>query len=198
MAFDETYDFVIVGSGAASIPAALAAKSLGGSAVILEKQDKFGGSTAYSGGVVWIPNSPLHGATDSEEAGREYLNSLLDERAEKASPIAKREMFLKKGPEAIQFLMDQGMKFILVLWPDYYPDKPGGHATGRSLMAPLLDLNELGEWKDKLGVFYGFPRMPVNSWEFVFLTLAKRTLRGKISALGLGWRPDEIYTLQAL
>lgn len=188
MAFDESYDFVIVGSGAASIPAALAAKSLGGSAVILEKQDKFGGSTAYSGGVVWIPNSPLHGSTDSEEAGRQYLNALLDERAEKASPIAKREMFLKKGPEAIQFLMDQGMKFILVLWPDYYPDKPGGHATGRSLMAPLLDLNELGEWKDKLGFFYGFPRMPVNSWEFVFLTLAKRTLRGKISALGLGWR----------
>jgi 3-oxosteroid 1-dehydrogenase len=84
--------------------------------------------------------------------------------------------------------MDQGIKFILVLWPDYYPDKPGGHATGRSLMCELLDLNELGEWKDKLGYFYGFPRMPVNSWEFVFLTLAKRTMRGKLSALGLGFR----------
>ena len=188
MPFDESFDLVIVGSGAASVPAALTARSLGQSAVILEKQDKFGGSTAYSGGVAWIPNSPLHGATDSEEAGRQYLNALLDERADKASPPAKREMFLKEGPKAIRFLMDQGIKFILVLWPDYYPDKPGGHATGRSLMCELLDLNELGEWKDKLGYFYGFPRMPVNSWEFVFLTLAKRTWRGKLSALGLGWR----------
>ena len=68
MAFDESYDFVIVGSGAASVPAALVAKSLGGSAVILEKQAFFGGSTAYSGGVVWIPNSPLHG-----EIGRAHV-----------------------------------------------------------------------------------------------------------------------------
>jgi 3-oxosteroid 1-dehydrogenase len=188
MPFDESYDLVIVGSGAASVPAALTAKSLGQSAVILEKQALFGGSTAYSGGVAWIPNSPLHGNTDSEEAGRQYLESLLDERAAKSAPPAKREMFLKQGPKAIQFLMDQGIKFILVLWPDYYPDKPGGHATGRSLMCELLDLNELGEWKDKLGYFYGFPRMPVNSWEFVFLTLAKRTWRGKLSALGLGFR----------
>ena len=47
MNYDESYDFVIVGSGAASVPSALIAKSLGKTAVILEKQDKFGGSTAY-------------------------------------------------------------------------------------------------------------------------------------------------------
>ena len=188
MEFDEAFDFVIVGSGAGAVPAALAAKHLGGTTAIFEKQALFGGSTAYSGGVAWIPNSPLHGSTDSEEAGRAYLDALIPGDGGKASPHAKREMFLKKGPEAIRFLMDQGLKFILVLWPDYYPQLPGGHASGRSLMCELFDLNELGDWKDKLAFFYGFPRLPVNSWEFVFLTLAKRTWRGRLSALRLGAR----------
>jgi 3-oxosteroid 1-dehydrogenase len=188
MDFDESFDFVIVGSGAGSVPAALAVKALGGSAVIVEKQAKFGGSTAYSGGVAWIPNSPLHGANDSEEAGRKYLDALIPGDGGKASPRAKREMFLKEGPAAIQFLFDQGIKFILVLWPDYYPQLPGGHATGRSLMCELFDVNELGAWKDKLGYFHGFPRMPVNSWEFVNLTLAKRTWKGRLAALRLGAR----------
>ena len=188
MDFDESFDFVIVGSGAGSVPAALAARALGGSAVIVEKQAVFGGSTAYSGGVAWIPNSPLHGATDSEEAGRQYLDALIPGDGGKASPRAKREMFLKKGPESIRFLLDQGIKFILVLWPDYYPQLPGGHATGRSLMCELFDVNELGAWKDKLGFFYGFPRLPVNSWEFKNLTLAKRTWQGRFAALRLGAR----------
>ena len=188
MTFDESYDLVIVGSGAGAVPAALAAKALGASSVIVEKQDKFGGSTAYSGGVAWIPNSPLHGSDDSEEAGRQYLDALIPGDGGKASPRAKREMFLKQGPKAIQFLLDQGIKFILVLWPDYYPSLPGGHATGRALMCELFDVNELGEWKDRLGFFYGFPRLPVNSWEFVNLTLAKRTWAGKFAALRLGFR----------
>jgi 3-oxosteroid 1-dehydrogenase len=188
MDFDEIFDFVIIGSGAGSVPAALATKASGGSAVIVEKLDKFGGSTAYSGGVVWIPNSPLHGATDSEEDGRRYLDALIPGDGGKASPRAKREMFLKQGPEAIRFLIGQGIKFILVHWPDYYPQLPGGHATGRSLMCELFDINELGDWKDKLGFFYGFPRLPVNSWEFVNLTLAKRTWKGRFAALRLGGR----------
>ena len=106
MNYDESFDFVIVGSGAASVPAALVAQSVGKTAVILEKQDKFGGSTAYSGGVLWIPNSPLHGSDDSEEAGRTYLNAVIAATGDpgKASPPAKREMFLKEGPKSIQFL----------------------------------------------------------------------------------------------
>lgn len=188
MHFDESFDFVIVGSGAGSVPAALAAKRRGATSVILEKQSLFGGSTAYSGGVAWIPNSPLHGQTDSEGAARTYLDALLADDRSKASPRAKREMFLRKGPQAIRFLMDEGLRFILVLWPDYYPHLPGGHATGRSLMCELFDINELGPWKDRLGYFHGFPRLPVNSWEFVNLTLAKCTWRGRLAALRLAGR----------
>ena len=188
MAYDESFDLVIVGSGAGSVPAALAAKALGRSALIIEKQAVFGGSTAYSGGVAWIPNSPLHGSKDTEEAGRTYLNGLIGANGGKASPPAKREKFIKEGPKSIKFLLDQGIKFIWVHWPDYYSNAPGGHEYGRSLMCELFDINELGEWKDKVGSFYGFPPMPVNSWEFVNLTLAKRTWKGKAAALRLAAR----------
>ncbi|MCB2078732.1 MAG: FAD-binding protein [Novosphingobium sp.] len=185
MAFDETYDLVIIGSGCASVPAALAAKSLGGSAVIIEKQALFGGSTAYSGGIAWMPNNPLLD-DDSEEASRTYLNHIVGE-PDKASPIAKREAFLKEGPKAVQFLLDQGVELIRVPWPDYYSSAPGGHEYGRTISGALFDLNELGEWRDRLGYFYGFPQLPVASYEFVDLTLAKRTWKGKKAALRLAW-----------
>jgi 3-oxosteroid 1-dehydrogenase len=185
MEFDETFDIVIVGSGCASVTAALAAEAQGGSAVILEKQELFGGSTAYSGGIAWIPNNPLLD-DDSEEASRTYLNHMVGEPS-KASPMAKRDMFLKEGPRAVQFLLDQGVKLIRVYWPDYYSAAPGGHDYGRTISAELFDLNELGEWRDRLGSFYGFPGLPIGSHKFVDLTLAKRTWKGKKTALRLGW-----------
>jgi 3-oxosteroid 1-dehydrogenase len=185
MQFDESFDLVIVGSGCASVTAALAAKALGKTSVILEKQALFGGSTAYSGGIAWIPNNPLLD-DDSEEAARTYLNHIVGE-PDKASPVAKREMFLKEGPKAVRFLLDQGVKLIRVPWPDYYSSAPGGHEVGRTISAALFDLNELGEWRDKLGSFYGFPALPVGSYEFVDLTLAKRTWKGKRKAMKLAF-----------
>ncbi|MDG2004092.1 MAG: FAD-binding protein, partial [Novosphingobium sp.] len=181
----EAYDFVIIGSGCASVTAALAAKSLGASCAIIEKQALFGGSTAYSGGIAWIPNNPLLD-DDTEEASRTYLNHMVGEPS-KASPIAKREMFLKEGPASVQFLLDQGVNLIRVPWPDYYSDAPGGHKIGRTVSAAIFDLRELGDWQDRVGFFYGFPRMPVGSWEFVDLTLAKTTWKGKKAALKLAF-----------
>jgi 3-oxosteroid 1-dehydrogenase len=182
--FDETHDLVIVGSGCASVTAALAAKALGARPLIIEKQALFGGSTAYSGGIGWLPNNPLLD-DDNEEDARTYLNHIVGEPG-KASPIAKREAFLKEGPRAVQFLLDQGVKLIRVPWPDYYSDAPGGHKVGRTVSAALFDLRELGEWQDKVGFFYGFPRLPVGSFEFVDLTLAKTTWKGKRAAFRLG------------
>lgn len=177
----EAFDLIIVGSGCAAVPAALAVKSLGLSSAILEKQDLYGGSKAYSGGIAWVPNNPLLD-DDSEEAGRTYLNAVVGAPG-KASPVAKREMFLKQGPNAIRFLLDQGIKLIRVPWPDYYSDLPGGHEYGRTVAGALFELNELGEWRDRLGSFYGFPPLPVGSHEFVDLTLVRRTWKGKRAAL---------------
>ena len=188
--YDESFDFIIVGSGAASVTAALTVKSLGKRPLIIEKQALFGGSTSYSGGVAWMPASHLHGKDDDAQKARTYLDAVINYSGNpgKASPAAKREMFIEQGPKAIRFLMDRGLKFIRVFWPDYYSDLPGGNAFGRTLMVKLFDINELGEWKDRIGTFYGFPPLPVNSWEFVRLTLAKVTWRGRISALKMGAR----------
>ena len=67
---DETFDLVIVGSGAGAVSAALAAHALGQRPILLEKQARFGGSTAVSGGVLWVPDNPLmaeEGLPDSLE-----------------------------------------------------------------------------------------------------------------------------------
>jgi 3-oxosteroid 1-dehydrogenase len=185
MEFDESFDLVIVGSGCASVTSALAAKALGAKPVIIEKQALFGGSTAYSGGIAWLPNNPLLD-DDNEVDARAYLDAVVGE-PDKASPVAKREAFLTEGPRAVQFLLDQGVDLIRVPWPDYYSDLPGGHKVGRTISAAIFDLRELGDWQDRVGFFYGFPRMPVGSWEFVDLTLAKTTWKGKKAALKLAF-----------
>ncbi len=187
MQFDETFDLVIVGSGCASVTAALAAKALGARPVIIEKQALFGGSTAYSGGIAWIPNNPLLD-DDNEEDARAYMEAVIGPPDAKASPVAKREAYLKEGPRAVQFLLDQGVKLIRVPWPDYYSDLPGGHKIGRTISAALFDLRELGDWQDKVGYFYGFPRLPVGSWEFVDHTLAKTTWKGKLAGMRLAFK----------
>ena len=71
--WDKSFDFVIVGSGGGSMCASLMCKSLGKRALIVEKINKVGGSTGYSGGVWWLPNNPVmkrHGVDDSLERAR--------------------------------------------------------------------------------------------------------------------------------
>ena len=184
------YDLVIVGSGGGSVCAALEAKRLGKKALIIEKLDKFGGSTGYSGGVWWVPNNPLmarDGIADSHERARQYLDAAVGEHTRGSTP-EKREAFLRKGPEMVTFLENHGMKFQRVeYWPDYYDDLPGGEKTSRSLVAPLFNLRELGDWQTRLSMYKG-PMMPANSDEFTHLLLYKRTWAGKFKGLKLLWR----------
>ena len=78
--WDDSYDFVIIGSGGGAMVAALVAKDAGKHIMIMEKQDKVGGSTAISGGVWWIPNNPLmarEGVADSYERARHHLDAAV-------------------------------------------------------------------------------------------------------------------------
>jgi 3-oxosteroid 1-dehydrogenase len=187
---NSSYDFVIVGSGGGAFAAALLARANGLSPVIVEKRLKVGGTTGYSGGVVWIPNNPLmqrENVGDSLEQARQYLAALLGPPCP-GSSRAKREAFLAAGPEVISFLEREGMQFARAEgWSDYHDELPGGMARGRGLVAPLFDLNELGEWRDKLSVYEGWT-LPMNSGEFNDLMLAKRTWRGRYMALALAIR----------
>ncbi len=178
--WDETADFVIVGSGGGSMAAGLFLKSIGKEPLILEKTDKIGGSTAMSGGVLWIPNHPLQkrfGVEDSEEAGRRYLDAVIGADGGPGSTRARREAFLKAGPPMVAFLESQGMKFIRTEgWSDYYDDLDGGCARSRSLAAPMLDSRDMGPLFDKLRL--GPMVMPLPADQTRNITLATRTPRG--------------------
>jgi 3-oxosteroid 1-dehydrogenase len=153
--FDELFDFVVVGSGGGSMCAALLMRSMGKSVLILEKMDLVGGTTARSGGVMWIPNNRFmkrDGIEDSFEKAATYLDALMGEQRD--APGASRERvrtYLTEAPRMLDFLVSQGIKLTRVAeWPDYYDDLPGGSVPGRTVVAELFNVNELGTWKQKL------------------------------------------------
>lgn len=178
---EQIYDFVIVGSGGGSTPAALLMHERGKSVLIIEKSEMIGGTSAYSGGVIWVPNNPIlneAGGGDSHERSREYLDGIIGDFTP-SSTAAKRDAWIREGAEMIRFLQGQGMEFRHAHWPDYYDSRPGGIEQGRSLAAPLFDVNKLGEWGPKLAHNPMTSAMPIPSWESVGLFNVKSTWRGK-------------------
>ena len=188
--WDEAADFVIVGSGGGSMAAALYLKSIGKTPLILEKTDKLGGSTAMSGGLLWIPNNPLQareGVEDSAELSRTYLYAVVGDAAGPGSTPARKDAFLKAGPEMIAWLERQGMKFIRAEgWSDYHDELPGGCPRSRSLAAPMLDAREMGPLFDKLRMGPMVLPLPVDQTRNI--TLATRTLAGMWQGIKLLWR----------
>ncbi len=153
--FDENFDFVIAGSGAGSMAAALYMRSLGKRVLILEKTDLIGGSTARSGGVMWIPNNPFmarDGVEDSYDKAATYLDSVVGSHEDApAATQERRRTYLVEAPHMVEFLLSQGIELDRPrYWPDYYDDRPGGSVPGRTVTARIFDVNELGPWKEKL------------------------------------------------
>jgi 3-oxosteroid 1-dehydrogenase len=189
-ALDTEYDLVIVGSGGGSMAAALVAKRLGKTPVILEKMDKVGGSTSFSGGVWWIPNNQMlaeAGIHDSYENARRYYDSVVTHHGPGVTP-QRRDSFLKAAPRMMEFLKGLGLKFRRPVddWPDYYDDRPGGLPQGRSLLPAPFDLHELGEWQHHLAMYPPMSAIPLAPDEFPTMFLMKRTLAGKLKAAKLG------------
>lgn len=187
---DEEFDFVIVGAGGGSVPAALVMQDRGHSVCILEKQDCFGGTSAYSGGVIWIPDNPVgnpDGTRDSPEMAREYMIAVAGASAGEVDP-ARRDAYIRGGREMVGYLAEKGMAFLDAEWPDYHDELPGGRRSGRSLSAPLFDVNELGEWAPKLAQYAATTDTPICSPETVHLFVIKKTWKGKAVALKIAWR----------
>ncbi|MDV7209978.1 FAD-dependent oxidoreductase [Azotobacter beijerinckii] len=138
-------DVLVVGSGAGGLSTAITAKKHGLDVVVVEKEEHFGGTTAFSGGVLWIPGNHLARATgvqDSREAARTYLRNeagaFFDDRAADA--------LLEYGPEMLEFFeRETEVKFVPTLYPDYHPTLPGGVDIGRSVLAAPYDIRRLGE-----------------------------------------------------
>ncbi|HUC55751.1 MAG TPA: 3-oxosteroid 1-dehydrogenase [Streptosporangiaceae bacterium] len=149
------FDVVVAGSGAAGMTAALTAARRGLSVVIVEKTDRFGGSTARSGGGVWVPNNSVlrrAGVRDSPAAASEYLAHVAGEGVDKQRQAA----FLEHGPDMLDLVREQcPMDFTWVPgYADYYPEAPGGLASGRSIEPRLLDGRVLGEELGRLNPAY--------------------------------------------
>lgn len=174
---NETFDFVVIGSGGGALCAALTARTAGKSVLILEKAALVGGTTATSGGVMWIPNNRFMkeaGVPDSRDDAIAYLDAVIGD--DPNLPGASRERRIKyidEAPRMIEFLIDQGVKLRRIpSWPDYYR-APGESVPGRTVVSELFNLKELGEWQDKLRP--GFLPMPVHLDEAMQMPLMKRS-----------------------
>jgi 3-oxosteroid 1-dehydrogenase len=151
--WDSTVDVVIVGSGGGGMVAALAAADAGASALVLEKQERFGGSTAMSGGIVWVPDNPVmraQGIPDSYEDAMVHFETVVGDVGP-ASSVQRRHAFLTAGPEMIAFLQERGLRFTYCRgYSDYYSSAKGGHELGRGIEPVPYDGRALGPWLQKL------------------------------------------------
>jgi len=187
---DTTYDFIIVGSGGGSVPAALVMQEQGKRPLIIEKQPVIGGSSAFSGGVIWIPNNDRlneESGNDSPERARTYFDAVVGDSGPASSP-RRRDAYIRHGTEMVRFLERQGMQFIHAHWPDYYDTRPGGLAEGRSIEAPLFDVRRLGEWAPKLAQHPMTGSLPLVSGESVRIFVATRTWKGRRLLAKLAYR----------
>lgn len=157
---DHECDVVVVGSGAAGLTTAITARKRGLKVQILEKEPVFGGTTALSGGVLWIPLS-VYGKNQNPEDGPEAVRKyLMNETGRHYDEEAVR-CFIEQGPQMVDFLeRETEVKFVPTLYPDYHPDRPGGASIGRSILAAPYDIRRLGKDMGRL-------RLPLETITFI-------------------------------
>src|SRR3954454_19126666 len=132
--WDYETDFLVAGTGVAGMSAAIVASRNGLNTILIESTDRWGGTTAISGGGLWAPNNPLMvagRADDSVEAALEYMQRTIGAPGPWASDERKRA-FLQAIPQYVNTLATEGVKWTRAKdYPDYYPDLPGGR-VGRA------------------------------------------------------------------
>lgn len=201
-ALPDAIDVLVVGSGAAAIAGAITAAKAGLSALIIEKTDNWGGTSALSGGGVWIPNNPLmreRGIDDPDENALTYLNAVVEDIGPCTSPARKRA-FVRYGSEMVGFLRDAGLEWAYSgTFPDYYPKKPGVR-PGRGIGPRVVDGKLLGAWQKTLRKSQSFPPLVFEGGDTFALISPMRTAKNfltllRILAVSAGWRLSGRYPL---
>lgn len=140
-----TVDVLVVGTGASGMATAVTAASHGLKVLVVEKEAKFGGTTARSGGWLWIPGTRLakdQGIHEPAGAAKAYLKhettTHFDEK--------RIDAFLENGPKAIDFFTQKTcVQFDMpAIFPDYHAEAIGGQPGGRSMVTRPFDGRELG------------------------------------------------------
>ena len=136
---------LVAGSGAGGLAAAITARRHGLEVIVAEKEPLFGGTTARSGGWLWIPNHPMQAQIGIKDSMEEASTYLLHEAGEKYDP-ERVNAFLTAGPRMVDwFQRETALQFdASATFSDYHPDAPGGKPGGRSIVARAYDGRELG------------------------------------------------------
>lgn len=179
-------DVLVIGSGAAAFTAAITARKAGLEVLMVEKEAVFGGTSCFSGGVMWIPgnrHSPSLGP-DSIEQARTYIKHEAGEHYD----AERVEAFLANGPAMIDFLeRETELECYPFAYPDYHPPYPG-HASVRSLGTKDYPVGRLGKHRTSLrqGLTQtNFMGLAVGSnVEMKQLMNAGRSLAGLVFVLG--------------
>jgi succinate dehydrogenase/fumarate reductase flavoprotein subunit len=176
---DCTVDLLVVGSGT-GMAAALAARDAGMSVLIIEKSTHVGGSTARSGGALWLPASQVlreGGADDSRQRAQAYLDAVVAGSA----PRERSTAFLEHVEATVDVLRRATpMKLFWAReYSDYHPELPGDSAAGRTCECRPLDTSILGEYLSRLrpGVMEVTIPMPTTGADYRWLNLMSRVPR---------------------
>ncbi len=149
--WDHSVDLLIVGSGAGAMATGICAHDRGGNALLIEKTALYGGSSAMSGGSLWIPNNHLMaaaGVNDSPEEALTYLKHIT----RGAVAEEKLQRYVRTAPEMLRYFSERGRLRMqsMLTYTDYYPEAPGGKPGGRSVEPEHFDARELGDDFERL------------------------------------------------
>jgi 3-oxosteroid 1-dehydrogenase len=156
--WDYEVDYLVAGTGAAGLSAAITARRNGLNTLVIESMPKWGGTTARSGGGLWMPANPLmqrDGEDDSIEVAFHYMKEVVGEPGPWSNDARKRA-FLTGIHHFVTMIEEEGVKWHRTNpYPDYYPDLPGGRTT-RGIEVKAFNVRKLGKYR-KLVMPGGIP-----------------------------------------
>ncbi|MFC7502486.1 FAD-dependent oxidoreductase, partial [Nocardioides sp. GCM10030258] len=181
-------DVVVVGAGGAGMSAALRAGRHGLDTILIEKSAYFGGSTARSGGGVWIPgNYALKDAGQDDPGDQDKAKTYLDAIVGDVVPKVRRDTYIDRGPEVMDFIREQTpVRFRWVPeYADYLPEQPGGRPRGRSVEPVPMDARFLGDELERL--YPAYTKAPANlivtQADYRKINLGLRSIKGPLTML---------------